>query len=1178
MYIGEVRVTNFLSYRSEQAAAGLSPGVNVVIGRNGSGKSNFFAAIRFVLAGIQRTSYEQLRYAGPGANFDNARVDVVFMDAAEQFGKLGSTVTVSREVVRTTSRYLLNGKPVTQTRVRTVLDVAGLTLGANTLYIVPQGEVTLLATASYEERLSKLLAVAGALSFDTRLAEAQQTLGKSDATMRDVTGNLRAIAANLDRFKRDVDRLNAYLAVQARLAGAQYCCLRLQIRKSVLVADVGRTDLDALDARAGAGTDVYARLAVLQKDAAQRRMEVLNLEAERDQLRLDVRTESAALQDRASTLALAELALAQRSPPPSQGSQSLSQSLSGSQSVAQSAPAATEESVAAARERVSAGQSALADAKRDLDALEAQIRAIKLKQGRFDQLSGSDAPTQRARQEQHLAALRAALPDVEQRERRAAAALSDSEKALATCRQRLEEARDGVTESYRAYDSAFEAERAAKDAQTARERERNLAIQSARKAELASASYLQIADEAATALAFARASTVEGVKEVVLKVRSLDVPGYRGTVADVVRIDPAALTAAVSVAGARLLYHVIEASAEGDRVLTAVQKSGASVDASFIALDTVVVQDAPAAAEPYATPLLDFVSVDAGLEKVARLLFGRHVLCDTLEHAYAYARKHNVPTVTLEGDLCDPAGPLTGGAAPLDAPQTRIEQIRRYVDYVRQSLEEADATARHRAEGERLTQEILKHSAALRSLEAARIEAAYRKQDAESRVADLRDVQERLGAALVDARAELDAAHSELDALQTEIAFVSDADNFAGAASQTDVAELARLEDEHTRQFSELTELKRTLDADTDALAQQRRALVRQQAVATAATAGAFSFSQPGQPLDVDELRESVESARARVAELQAALDGKEITLADLRDELQQVHDECEALESTTRVTHNSKKKLAKKLHAMQQFREECERELKALKSVPESAVEEMSDVDTLSKNEVNQLLARYSKQQSELESELTGFDAVNRKASEQYESYLQQHTELEARRERLVAEKAKIVEAIDLLKKSKTERVEKLITDLTATFPKIYAKLSDGGRASLDVRRSGDTYEGIGTQLENGFSMNQLSGGQKTIMAIALILAVQACDPSPFYIFDEIDANLDAAARGLVAAAIEEMARTFKSQCICTTFGTELVEVADKCYGVSFQNQESSIMEIEKDLARDFVDPRAWF
>ena len=64
---------------------------------------------------------------------------------------------------------------------------------------------------------------------------------------------------------------------------------------------------------------------------------------------------------------------------------------------------------------------------------------------------------------------------------------------------------------------------------------------------------------------------------------------------------------------------------------------------------------------------------------------------------------------------------------------------------------------------------------------------------------------------------------------------------------------------------------------------------------------------------------------------------------------------------------------------------------------------------------------------------------------------------------------------------------------------------------------------------------LQQLSGGQKSLVALALIFAIQRCDPGPFYLFDEVDQALDPAYRSAVARAIYEASR--HAQYITTTF-----------------------------------------
>lgn len=100
---------------------------------------------------------------------------------------------------------------------------------------------------------------------------------------------------------------------------------------------------------------------------------------------------------------------------------------------------------------------------------------------------------------------------------------------------------------------------------------------------------------------------------------------------------------------------------------------------------------------------------------------------------------------------------------------------------------------------------------------------------------------------------------------------------------------------------------------------------------------------------------------------------------------------------------------------------------------------------------------------------------------------------------------------------------------------------------------------------------MQQLSGGQKSLVALGFIFAIQQCDPAPFYLFDEIDANLDAAYRTAVAQMVDELSS--QAQFICTTFRPEMLRYADKFYGVTFHDRVSRIGVIRREDAMEFVD-----
>jgi len=162
--------------------------------------------------------------------------------------------------------------------------------------------------------------------------------------------------------------------------------------------------------------------------------------------------------------------------------------------------------------------------------------------------------------------------------------------------------------------------------------------------------------------------------------------------------------------------------------------------------------------------------------------------------------------------------------------------------------------------------------------------------------------------------------------------------------------------------------------------------------------------------------------------------------------------------------------------------------------------------------------------------------------------------------------------------------------------FREIFAELAPGGRGELVMQKRlpGDTveehdeedgitdghekYSGVKVKVSFGMgevqTMQQLSGGQKTMVALTLIFAIQRCDPAPFYLFDEIDAALDSQYRTTVAKMLEKQMEDVRNpaQFIVTTFHPQLVNVSEKIYGVSHSNRISRVDVITHDDALAFL------
>ncbi|VDM26937.1 unnamed protein product [Toxocara canis] len=159
MYIKEVSITGFRSYL-ETTVNDFSPRHNVVVGRNGSGKSNFFFAIQFVLSdefSHLRSDHRQgLIHEGTGEKVSTARVEIVFDNTDRRIVAVDANeVRVGRQVSFKKDQYFIDSKIVSRSDVVNLMESAGFSR-SNPYYIVKQGKINELATSPDSHRLKLL--------------------------------------------------------------------------------------------------------------------------------------------------------------------------------------------------------------------------------------------------------------------------------------------------------------------------------------------------------------------------------------------------------------------------------------------------------------------------------------------------------------------------------------------------------------------------------------------------------------------------------------------------------------------------------------------------------------------------------------------------------------------------------------------------------------------------------------------------------------------------------------------------------------------------------------------------------------------------------------------------------------------------------------------------------------
>ena len=187
---------------------------------------------------------------------------------------------------------------------------------------------------------------------------------------------------------------------------------------------------------------------------------------------------------------------------------------------------------------------------------------------------------------------------------------------------------------------------------------------------------------------------------------------------------------------------------------------------------------------------------------------------------------------------------------------------------------------------------------------------------------------------------------------------------------------------------------------------------------------------------------------------------------------------------------------------------------------------------------------------------------AVNMKALEIYDRVEHEHKALQEKKEELRKEREDVLVMINEIDSKKKELFMGTFEVLNANFQKIFSTLSTKGEAYLDLEDPNDPFAaGLDIKVrltgKRFLDIRSLSGGEKTLTALAFLFAVQEHEPASFYILDEVDAALDKRNSEKLAALIRSY--THKAQYIVVSHNDGVISEADILYGISMNEHGMS-------------------
>jgi len=665
---------------------------------------------------------------------------------------------------------------------------------------------------------------------------------------------------------------------------------------------------------------------------------------------------------------------------------------------------------------------------------------------------------------------------------------------------------------------------------------------------------------------------MHGVKEVLKAKKRQDLRGIRGAVAELVKV-PANVEVAIETAlGAALQNIVVETEAHGREAIAFLKKRQLG-RATFLPLDVIRGRSVPEheqgalrAARGFVGIAVELVSFEPEYKNIAASLLGNVIIAETLEDANHIAAKgqYRYRVVTLEGDIVNPGGSMTGGSlqkktTSLLGRQRQIEELGAEIRTSESQLgglkEKAGSLKRDIAADMHAVEQ-------LRQLgEQKRIEEQQARAELNPLEAESRTVEEQLSLDGQD-RAALEGEQRDYAArkLESEAALARLLEEEASLQQAIREAELSRKASESAKEElqSQLTDLKvqvASLQQEKLSLQEQQRRQQQDLAEAVQETAASRSLLaqleqdiaalgeetvQQIEQLNDLKLRrarcaEEIDFKRAARAEWQRQLELEESQTREQRVQLKQVEEQLHQTEVRVTRLDVELENLLKKLAEEYELSYELAKERYP---VPEDVLGTQNKV-------------------RELKREIASLGDVNLGAIEEYARVSERYEFLSAQKDDLIEAKTTLYQVIREMDQEMSKRFKSTFDAIRSHFVIVFAKLFGGGRADLILSEPDNMLDtGIeivaqppGKKLQN---LQLLSGGERALTAIALLFAIIRVKPVPFCVLDEVEAALDEANVSRFAEYLREFSEM--TQFIVVTHRKGTMEEADVLYGVTMQ------------------------
>ena len=1174
MYLKSIEIQGFKSF-ANKIVFDFHNGITGIVGPNGSGKSNVADAVRWVL-GEQRVkqlrggSMQDVIFSGTESRrpLSYASVAITLDNSDRQLAVDYGEVTVTRKLYRSgESEYLLNGSACRLKDINELFYDTGI--GKEGYSIIGQGQIDRILSGKPEERRELFDEAAGIVKFKRRKSMSVKKLEDERQNLLRVNDILAELERQLGPLKKQAETAREYLNKKERLRTFDINMflleterLKEQIRDAEEKLTGAKAEMEEADASYSAMKEEYESIEEQMDEIDDAIERAKSQRSETNLLKQQLENQIELLKEQINSARMTDEHFGQRW-------QAIEQEIAQRKENLAQFGKEKDELEGGLREKTQAREEAAARLVEVQSRIASLTDQIEKNKNDIIEILNNRASTQAKiqRYDTMMEQIQVRRSQMNQRLIKAQSEAQEEQEHLEEHRAKLEEISASIRELTEE-NSRFEEKIEALQKELAGKTEQLRVGQSAYHREASRLESLKNITE--------RYDGYGGSIRRVMEQKEKE-KGILGVVADIIKVDKAYEVAIETALGGSIQNIVTDTEETAKRMIDFLKRNRYG-RATFLPLTGITGGKGPARPEALREKGVvglasTLVRADEKYKGLAENLLGRTIVVDHIDNGIAIARKYRqtLRLVTLEGELLNPGGSMTGGAfknsSNLLSRRREIEEFEKTVRCLKQEMEKTEQ------EADALRQE---RSACYEAIDGIqqKLQKAYVVQNTAKM--NLDQAKERIRLSLETTEA-IRKENQELDQQITDISNNQESITVELDTSTALEQEIAR----NSEEAQALLEKEKAAEAGC-----QKASEEAQLACAGLEQKQAF-------------LLENEERIREEIAKFEEEMAGLDASKEDASREIQEKEEQIGKIRLTIEDSREVFAEIEEQIREGTQKKEELGRQHKAFLGKREELSRHMADLDKeifrlesrkesceeASEKQINYMWEEYEityshalelrdknltdlaymrKQIQTLKNEIRGLGSVNVNAIDDYKEVSERYEFLHGQHADLVEAEATLEKIIAELDEAMRRQFTEQFGRIAAEFDKVFKELFGGGKGTLELMEDEDILEaGIriiaqppGKKLQN---MMQLSGGEKALTAISLLFAIQNLKPSPFCLLDEIEAALDDSNVTRFAQYLHKL--TKNTQFIVITHRRGTMTAADRLYGITMQEKGVSTM-----------------